>query len=483
MEPQVTVIIPTYNRRRMLAEAVASVLAQRGVALELVVVDDGSTDDTWHDLHHGELAQMLNAAPASCRVVTKYVEHRGPAAARNRGVAAAQALYIAFLDSDDLWAPNKLERQLAYMQAHPEYLLSQTQESWIRGGRRVNPGLRHKKLAGDIFETSLRTCLVSPSAVMMRVELFHVRGLRFVAADPGPPSRWSARRAVGHPPRWASRSALGHRSGAGPLPDQGPAQAAVRPRLDRIQSNRGGRGAGRKVRYLCQWTFAPQPPRRERILLCNRRARAGLAGWRPGAVRRILEFGLAQSTDGSGGSVNEDPGYRAAIGAWAAEHHIPQAATERWAAMDETDALAILAAARELRLHTGQLLSALEMLADIGVRERIGAAAILARPELRAPLAGRGSRPERASALIEKLRELPYPRLSQTRARLEAAVGAMRLPRGLAVVLPKDLSSDEVMIRLTVRTPAELDNLLAALHKRKEELSALFEVLGGSDEI
>ncbi len=181
--------------------------------------------------------------------------------------------------------------------------------------------------------------------------------------------------------------------------------------------------------------------------------------------------------------MNEDTGYRAAISAWAAEHHIAQAAAERWIALGKTDAIAILAVARELRLRTGQLLSALEMLADIGVRERIGAAAILARPELRAALAGRGSRPERASALIEKLRELRYPRLSQTRARLEAAVGAMRLPRGLAIVLPKDLSSDEVMIRLTVRTPAELDNLLAALCGRKQELNGLFEVLGGSDEI
>ncbi len=180
MKPQVSVIIPTYNRRRMLVEAVASVLAQRGVPLELVVVDDGSTDDTWHDLHHGELAQMLlNAAPASCRVVTDYVEaSNGPdrrRANRGRGGRSRSLPCLSWIP-DDLWAPNKLERQLAYMQAHPEYPLMQTQESWIRGGRRVNPGLRHQKRAGDIFEPSLRTCLVSPSAVMMRAELFHEAG-------------------------------------------------------------------------------------------------------------------------------------------------------------------------------------------------------------------------------------------------------------------------------------------------------------------
>jgi hypothetical protein len=101
---------------------------------------------------------------------------------------------------------------------------------------------------------------------------------------------------------------------------------------------------------------------------------------------------------------------------------------------------------------------------------------------LRAPIGGSGSRPERASAFIDKLRELRFPRLARTRTRLEAAVAALRLPRGLTVVLPKDLSSDEVMIRLTVRTPAELENLLVVLADRKEDIKALLEALGGCDE-
>ena len=96
---------------------------------------------------------------------------------------------------------------------------------------------------------------------------------------------------------------------------------------------------------------------------------------------------------------------------------------------------------------------------------------------------GGGSLPARASALIDKLRELRYPRLTRTRATLEAAVAAMRLPKGVTVVLPKDLSSDELMIRLTARTAAELDKLLAALAERKEEINALFKTLGGSDEL
>ncbi|MFI5353947.1 MAG: glycosyltransferase, partial [Candidatus Binatales bacterium] len=102
--------------------------------------------------------------------------NRGPAAARNRGVALARAEFVAFLDSDDLWMPDKLERQLAFMRRHPGCAIGQTQELWLRNGRRVNPGRRHRKRPGDIFVDSLRTCLISPSAVMMRRELFQAVG-------------------------------------------------------------------------------------------------------------------------------------------------------------------------------------------------------------------------------------------------------------------------------------------------------------------
>jgi glycosyltransferase involved in cell wall biosynthesis len=176
MNLQASVIIPAYNRREMLRDAIASVLAQRGIALELIIVDDGSTDGTWDDLRCGPIAQMLERAPANCHVVIERTPHRGPAAARNHGVAQAGADYIAFLDSDDLWMAEKLSRQLAYAQEHREYPIVQTQELWMRNGRRVNPGRRHQKRAGDIFEPSLRTCLVSPSAVMMRTVLFRELG-------------------------------------------------------------------------------------------------------------------------------------------------------------------------------------------------------------------------------------------------------------------------------------------------------------------
>jgi glycosyltransferase involved in cell wall biosynthesis len=165
MTTEVSVIIPTYNRCAMLLEAIDSVLAQSVTAIELIVIDDGSTDGT---------AEHLMRLDKTIRI--ERIDHSGPAAARNRGVALASAPLIAFLDSDDLWAPRKLERQLAFMRANPACAISQTGEIWIRNGRRVNPGVRHRKRAGDIFIDSLRTCLISMSATMMRTDLFRSLG-------------------------------------------------------------------------------------------------------------------------------------------------------------------------------------------------------------------------------------------------------------------------------------------------------------------
>ncbi len=169
MRPEVSVVIPTHNRRAMVREAVLSVLAQRGPHFELIVIDDGSTDGTAEDL-----ARYGEEQAGALRV--EHIENRGAAAARNRGVALANAPLVAFLDSDDIWMPAKLERQLDFMRTHPECEISQCQERWIRGGRRVNPGLRHLKRGGDIFVDSLRTCLVSTSAVIMRTALFRALG-------------------------------------------------------------------------------------------------------------------------------------------------------------------------------------------------------------------------------------------------------------------------------------------------------------------
>jgi glycosyltransferase involved in cell wall biosynthesis len=166
MNPDVSVIIPTYNRQSMVLEAIDSALAQSFQDFELIVIDDGSTDGT-----DQRVSQLTDD-----RIRFERIEHCGAAGARNRGVEVARAPMIAFLDSDDLWAPAKLERQLAFMRDNRKCAISQTNEIWIRNGRRVNPGLRHRKRAGDIFVDSLRTCLISMSATMMRTDLFRSLG-------------------------------------------------------------------------------------------------------------------------------------------------------------------------------------------------------------------------------------------------------------------------------------------------------------------
>ncbi len=162
--PLFSVIIPVYNRPVPLRRAIESVLAQNFSDYELVVVDDGSTDDT---------AAIARSFPA-----VRYVHqhNRGVSAARNRGAAESSAPYLAFLDSDDEWLPEKLGVQHEFIGRNPSILIHQTDEIWIRRGRRVNPKNRHRKPWGDIFIPSLDLCLVSPSAVVIRRSLFERSG-------------------------------------------------------------------------------------------------------------------------------------------------------------------------------------------------------------------------------------------------------------------------------------------------------------------
>jgi glycosyltransferase involved in cell wall biosynthesis len=164
--PEVSVIIPTYNRAWVLKEAIDSVLAQEFRDFELIVVDDGSTDNT---------PQILESYAQDLTVIRQ--PNRGVSAARNRGIVAANGRLISFLDSDDLWLPRKLSSQVNFFNSNPEAVINQTEEIWIRNGVRVNPKTRHHKPSGMIFEQSLALCLVSPSAVMMKRSLFDAVGL------------------------------------------------------------------------------------------------------------------------------------------------------------------------------------------------------------------------------------------------------------------------------------------------------------------
>ena len=163
-QPLVSVIIPTYNRAALLREAVASVLAQSYAALELIVVDDGSTDET---------AAALRSL-RGLRLVRQ--DHTGmPGQARNAGARVARGAYLAFLDSDDLWLPHKLAVQVAAAQAAGD-AINHTRERWLRGERVISQrGQRHRR-SGDLFADSLRKCIIGPSTVLLRREVFERAG-------------------------------------------------------------------------------------------------------------------------------------------------------------------------------------------------------------------------------------------------------------------------------------------------------------------
>jgi len=160
--PSVSVIIPTFNRSRMVLRAVQSVIDQEYNDLEIIVIDDGSTDNTYKNL-----TKLKN--------YIKYIRldnNSGVSVARNIGIKNSLAPWVAFLDSDDYWLSKKLKIQMEFIYNNPETIACQTGEIWVRNGRRVNPKQKHKKPSGDIFYQSLKLCLVSPSSVAISRSVF-----------------------------------------------------------------------------------------------------------------------------------------------------------------------------------------------------------------------------------------------------------------------------------------------------------------------
>ncbi len=164
--PLFSVVIPAYNRREMLIRAIESVLSQDFIDYELIVVDDGSTDgtDSIESMYRGKIRYI-------------YQQNAGVSSARNRGISASSSPWIALLDSDDTWHSSKLRRNTDYIRNNSSVKIHQSEDIWVRNGRRVNPGMKHLKKEGYIFSESLKLCMISPSSVVFSREITEKYGL------------------------------------------------------------------------------------------------------------------------------------------------------------------------------------------------------------------------------------------------------------------------------------------------------------------
>ena len=164
--PEISVIIPTYNRAHCLGRALDSVFQQTFSSLECHVIDDGSSDHT---------QEVLTAYPDVS--VTLLAKQSGVSAARNVGIQKARGEWIAFLDSDDVWLPTKLARQMAVIKSQSDVRWVHTNEIWIRSGVRVNPMKKHEKKGGWIYLHCLPRCVVSPSSVLLHRSVLNSVGV------------------------------------------------------------------------------------------------------------------------------------------------------------------------------------------------------------------------------------------------------------------------------------------------------------------
>jgi glycosyltransferase involved in cell wall biosynthesis len=174
--PLVSVIIPTYDSARFIADAVRSVMAQTYPCHEVIVIDDGSGDET---------AEIVRGLTGQIRY--RRQEHRGVAAARNAGIKIARGQYICFLDADDLWTPDKLELQVEFMAAHSDVGLAfadaeESEDRTILKSSIVETTTFHAAIVSqvplqDAFTKLVQENFIPTSSVMIRKDCFLRAGL------------------------------------------------------------------------------------------------------------------------------------------------------------------------------------------------------------------------------------------------------------------------------------------------------------------
>jgi glycosyltransferase involved in cell wall biosynthesis len=160
--PFFSVIIPTFNRCVFLKQAIESVLMQTEPDFELIVIDDGSTDNT----------AILVKNIADKRLVYIHQPHQGVSSARNLGISLAKAKFIAFLDSDDCFKPEKLKIAREYINRFPDINIFHTEEIWYRNQKLLNQKKIHQKPDGYVFDNALQLCCIGMSTSVVKKDLF-----------------------------------------------------------------------------------------------------------------------------------------------------------------------------------------------------------------------------------------------------------------------------------------------------------------------
>lgn len=159
----VSVVIPAYSRYHTLKRAITSVLNQTYKDIEIIIVDDGSVDDTKKIKYEFDVAYIYQA-------------NQGVSSARNKGIKASKGEWIAFLDSDDEWHQKKLQKQIEFFKDNPHIKVCHTGERWIRDGKEIKYPKRLKKPSGWCFEDNLQTCKIAASSIILKKEVFEKVG-------------------------------------------------------------------------------------------------------------------------------------------------------------------------------------------------------------------------------------------------------------------------------------------------------------------
>ena len=165
--PFFSVIIPTYNRQHLFDMALKSVLNQTYKDFEVIVVDDGSKDQT------NELVRNFDDA----RIKYLYQVNHGVSHARNRGIEISRGKFIAFLDSDDRWVPQKLQRVNELVHQHPHISIFHTDEIWYKGGTLLSQKKKHEKPSGYVYLKALPLCCIGMSTSVVKRVVFEKIGL------------------------------------------------------------------------------------------------------------------------------------------------------------------------------------------------------------------------------------------------------------------------------------------------------------------